>query len=129
MTERLSARTLLLGGVMIVILALFIGGIQDPDFWWHLRIGRWMVENGKLPSHDLFTFTIPNHVWTDHEYLTEALMWMVYSATGALGVSVAFGLITWSGFWTMYRQVRRRPFVIAGLGLALAAIAGQSWSR
>jgi len=44
LAERLSARTLLLGGVMIVILALFISGIQDPDFWWHLRIGRWMVE-------------------------------------------------------------------------------------
>jgi hypothetical protein len=124
LAERLSARTLLLGGVMVVILALFIGGIQDPDFWWHLRIGRWMVENGTLPSHDLFTFTVPDHVWTDHEYLTEVLMWVVYSATGALGLSVAFGLITWSGFWTIYRQVRRRPFVIVGLGLALAAIAG-----
>lgn len=124
LAERLSARTLLLGGVMIVILALFIGGIQDPDFWWHLRIGRWMVENGRLPSHDLFTFTVPDHVWTDHEYLTEMLMWMVYAATGTFGLSVAFGVITWSGFWILYRQVRRRPFVIVGLGLALAAIAG-----
>jgi hypothetical protein len=125
LAERLSARTLLLGGVMIVILALFISGIQDPDFWWHLRIGRWMVENGRLPSQDLFTFTVPaDHVWTDHEYLTEVLIWMVYSAAGALAVSVAFGLITWAGFWTMYRQVRRQPFVIVGLGLALAAVAG-----
>jgi hypothetical protein len=124
LAERLSARTLLLGGVMIVILALFIGGIQDPDFWWHLRIGRWMVDNGSLPSRDLFTFTVPNHVWTDHEYLTEVLMWMLYSATGALGLSIAFGVVTWSGFWIIYRQVRRRPFVIVGLGLALAAIAG-----
>ena len=120
----MSARTLLVAGVMIVILALFISGIQDPDFWWHLRIGRWMVDNGRLPSHDLFTFTVPDHVWTDHEYLTEVLMWLIYSATGALGLSVAFGLVTWSGFWLMYRRVRRQPFVIVGLGLALAAVAG-----
>ena len=120
----MSARTLLVAGVMIVILALFISGIQDPDFWWHLRIGRWMVDNGRLPSHDLFTFTVPGHVWTDHEYLTEVLMWLIYSATGALGLSVAFGLVTWSGFWLMYRRVRRQPFVIVGLGLALAAVAG-----
>jgi hypothetical protein len=125
LAERLSARTLLLGGVMIVILALFISGVQDPDFWWHLRIGRWMVENGRLPSQDLFTFTVPkDHVWTDHEYLTEVLMWLIYSATGALGLSVVFGLVTWTGFWTMYRQVRRQPFVIVGLGLAMAAVAG-----
>jgi hypothetical protein len=109
---------------MLAILMLFLEGIQDPDFWWHLRIGRWMVESGKLPSHDLFTFTVPGSVWTDHEYLTEVLMWLIYSATGAVGFAIVFGLITWAGFWLIYRQVRRQPFVIVGLGLAIGALAG-----
>jgi hypothetical protein len=124
LSQRLSARTLLLGGVMIVTLALFIGAEQDPDFWWHLRIGRWMVENGRLPSTDIFTFTVPDHVWTDHEYLTEILMWLVYNSFGLAALSVAFGLITWAGFWLIYRQVRHQPFVIVGVGLAIGAIAG-----
>ena len=124
LTERLGARTLLLGSVMIVILSLFIAGEQDPDFWWHLRIGRWMVENGRLPSTDIFTHTVPGHVWTDHEYLTEILMWLVYGATGAVGLAIAFGLLTWAGFWLMYRQVRRQPWVIVGIGLAIGAVAG-----
>jgi len=109
---------------MIVILALFVGSVQDPDFWWHIRIGRWMVDNCRLPSTDIFTYTVPNHVWTDHEYLTEILMWLVYSRMGAVGISVFFGLVTYAGFYLMYRQVRRQPFVIAGMGLALGAIAG-----
>jgi hypothetical protein len=124
LNERLSAKTLLLGGVMIVTLSLYISSVQDPDFWWHLRIGRWMVENGRLPSTDIFTFTVPGHVWTDHEYLTEILMWLVYSTTGVVGISIAFGLITWAGFWVMYHQVRRQPWVIVGIGLAIAAVAG-----
>ena len=124
LTELLTARTLLLGGVMTVTLFLFIGAEQDPDFWWHLRIGRWMVENGRLPSQDIFTFTVPGHVWTDHEYLTEILMWLAYSKLGLAALCVAFGLITWAGFWLIYLQVRRQPFVIVGVGLALAAIAG-----
>jgi hypothetical protein len=103
---------------------LFMEGVQDPDVWWHLRVGRWMVENGKLPSVDLFTHTVPTHLWTDHEYLTEVLMWLLYSAIGFTGLAIAFGLITWAGFWLIYRQVRRQPFVIVGLGLALAALAG-----
>lgn len=102
----------------------FIEGVQDPDFWWHLRTGRWMVENGRLPSQDLFTFTVPGHVWTDHEYLTEVVMWLIFSATGTVGIAIVFGLITWAGFWLIYRQVRRQPFVIVGLGLALGALAG-----
>ena len=109
---------------MIVIAALFVGSVQDPDFWWHVRIGQWMVENGRLPATDIFTYTVPGHVWTDHEYLTEALMWLIYSRVGAFGISIFFGLITYSGFYLIYRQVRRQPFVIVALGLALAAVAG-----
>ncbi len=124
LTERLSARTLLLGGVLIVILSLFVSGEQDPDFWWHIRIGQWMVANNRLPSTDIFTYTVPTHVWTDHEYLTEILMWLTYSSVGLGVLCVAFGLITWAGFLLIYRQVRRQPFVIVGIGLAIGAIAG-----
>src|SRR5207302_4004564 len=114
----------LLGGVLTVILVLLIGVEQDPDFWWHLRIGRWMVEHGRLPSQDLFTFTVPTHVWTDHEYLTEMLMWLAYSTLGLTALCIAFGLLTWAGFWLIYLKVRRQPFVIIGVGLAIAAVAG-----
>jgi hypothetical protein len=124
LSERLSARTLLIGGVMVVVLALFIGAEQDPDFWWHIRIGQWMVQNGRLPSADVFTFTATDHVWTDHEYLTEVLMWLVYSSLGLTALVVLFGLLTWAGFWFIYLQVRRQPFVFIGLGLAIGAIAG-----
>ena len=124
LTERLSARTLLLGGVLTVTLVLFIGVEQDPDFWWHLRVGRWMVEHGQLPAQDLFTYTVPSHVWTDHEYLTEILMWLTYSTLGLTALCVAFGLLTWAGFWLIYMQVRRQPFVFVGVGLAIAAVAG-----
>jgi hypothetical protein len=124
LAERLSARTLLVGGVLLVILSLFISTEQDPDFWWHLRIGRWMADNGRLPSTDIFTFTVPSHVWTDHEYLTEILMWFVYSSAGLAVLCIGFGLITWAGFWLIYRHVRSQPFVFVGVGLAVGAIAG-----
>jgi hypothetical protein len=124
LSERLNARTLLIAGVLIVILGLFIGPEQDPDFWWHLRIGQWMVDTGQLPSTDIFTYTVASHVWTDHEYLTEVLMWRIYSTLGLASLIVAFGLLTWAGFWLIYLQVRRQPFVFIGLGLAIGAVAG-----
>ena len=124
LAERFSARTLLIGGVMIVIVGLFVGAEQDPDFWWHLRIGRWIVENGRLPTTDIFTFTASSHVWTDHEYLTEILMWLIYANLGLAALVAVFGLLTWAGFWLMYLQVRRLPFVFVGLGLAIGALAG-----
>src|SRR5581483_5967243 len=113
-TRLLSTRALLVGGVMVVIASLFTTAEQDPDFWWHLRIGEWMVQNGRLPSTDIFTFTVPAHAWTDHEYLTEIVMWLVYSSAGLVGISLLFGVVTWVGWWFIYRQVYRQPFVIVG---------------
>ncbi|MEP7105215.1 MAG: hypothetical protein ABI838_05160, partial [Chloroflexota bacterium] len=110
---------------MLSLLAAFTSIQADPDFWWHLRIGQWMLANG-LPRHDIFTYTVADHVWTDHEYLTEIGMAALAGAGGLVAVSIAFGVLTWSGFWLIYAAVQpqRAPYVIAGLGLALGALAG-----
>ena len=111
---------------MIALAAAFTSSVEDPDFWWHLRTGYWMLQNGRLPSHDLYTFTVMSHSWIDHEYLTEILMAYLRSWGGLALISVVFGVLTWLGFVFIYRTavVPRRPYVIAGLGLALAGLAG-----
>ncbi len=123
---RLGPRALLLGGVLVAAWAAFTSSVGDPDFWWHIATGRWIVEHGALPSSDLFTYTVPGHAWTDHEYLTEILMWLIYSHGGFAAISLFFAVITWAAFLVLYRTADggRRPYVVAGLGLALAALAG-----
>src|SRR2546423_14409175 len=51
-------------------------------------------------------------------------MWLTYSTFGLTALVVAFGVLTWSGFWLMFRQVRQQPFAIVGVGLPIAAVAG-----
>ena len=110
---------------MISLLAAFTSTEADPDFWWHLRIGQWMLQNG-LPRHDIFTYTVPGHTWTDHEYLTEIAMALIQGWGGLLAISIAFGLLTWAGFWLIFLSARaqRAPYVIAALGIVLGALAG-----
>jgi hypothetical protein len=111
---------------MIALIAAFTSTVQDPDFWWHLRTGYWMLENHRLPSHDLFTYTVANHGWIDHEYLTEVLMAYLNSWGGLTLISLFFAAVTWLGLLLIYRTAAagRRPYVIAGLGLALGGLAG-----
>lgn len=106
-------------------LAALVSPEADPDFWWHVRTGRYILEHG-LQSHDLYTFTVPGHVWTDHEWLTEVLMAWVYGWGGMAAISIGFGLLTWTALLILARSARAgsEPYVIAGLGLALAVAAG-----
>jgi hypothetical protein len=87
-----------LGGVMIALVAAFTSSVQDPDFWWHLRTGKWMLDNHRLPSHDLYTYTVSGHPWIDHEYLTEILMAYLNSWGGLALISLAFAALTMLGF-------------------------------
>jgi hypothetical protein len=31
--------------------------VTPHDFWWHVRVGKWILEHGYVPDHDLFSFT------------------------------------------------------------------------
>jgi hypothetical protein len=122
----LGPRTILLGSVLVTSLALFVRPVTDPDFWLHAATGRWIVEHARLPAHDLFTYTVPDHRWVNHEYLSEVLMWILQARFGLAGVSVAWGLLTWLGLVLVLAacRPRTRPYVVTGVALALAALAG-----
>lgn len=131
LTERIRAKALVLGGLLIVLPAFFIKSNSDPDYWWHLRDGQWIVQHLTLPAHDLYTYTAVSHVWTDHEYLSEAAMWVTYSWGGTSLVSIVFGAVALAGFVLigLSAQALRRPYLVVALFLLLAAFAGTPiWS-
>ncbi|MBS1874611.1 MAG: hypothetical protein JSU00_15455 [Acidobacteria bacterium] len=66
------------------LLGLFSTQIADTDFWWHLRTGQFIVEQHRLPVPDPFAFTTPDGARFNltHEWLAQALMYLVYAAGG-----------------------------------------------
>jgi hypothetical protein len=122
----LGPSELLLGSSVLVVAALVVGPVTDPDYWWHVQTGRWILAHHRLPGADLYTYMAAGHPWTDHEYLTEVLMWLLQSRFGLAGVSFALGLATLLGFVLLLRTAElTRPWsVVLGPGLVLAALAG-----
>ena len=112
--------------MLVASLALLIRPVTDRDFWLHAATGRWIVEHARLPAHDLFTYTVSDHRWVNHEYLSEVLLWLLQAHFGLAGVSIAWGLLTWLGLVLVMAacRPRTRPYVVVGLVLALAAVAG-----
>lgn len=122
----LGPRPLVLGVAFLFVFGVALRPMTDPDFWWHLETGRWIVTNHMLPARDLYTFTVPGHPWMDHEWLSEVLMWLGYQVGGMALLSIAFAIVTWLGvlFLFLAADGRRRPQVVVGLGLGLAMVAG-----
>src|SRR5688572_1674753 len=45
--------------------------LDDADFWWHLKTGQYIVDNGIIPTTDFFSFTNYGKAWVAHEWLSE----------------------------------------------------------
>ena len=111
---------------MIGMLPLIVRRVGDADYWWHIVTARWILDHHALPAHDLFTYTVPGHPWTDHEYLSELVMYGLGRVGGQFAVSLGLGAVTWAGFWLIFRRInlRPQPFVATAGALAVGAVAG-----
>lgn len=110
-----------------VLLTMLIAAVQpvtDPDFWWHITTGNWILSHHAVPHHDLFTYTVQSHRWITHEWLSEVILAVLFAAGHLPLVSLALGAVTAAGFLLVYLAIDRRVnFVIAGCALVLGVAA------
>ena len=80
---------LLIGEAMLaVLLYCFSDGISGNDFWWHVKVGEWIVTHGSVPTTDIFSWIGQQHCipWTAHEWLSEVVFYLIYSSFGQAGI-------------------------------------------
>ncbi len=117
---------LFLSAVMLAVAFPLTAPIRDPDFWWHLRSGQLILQNGGLLHTDPFTYTVSSHVWTMHEWLTEVLFAELYRWGGLGAIVAVVSVVSWLGVLCIFARARLDrpgPFVLGG-GMVLAVIAG-----
>lgn len=115
--------------VALFLVALFVMGVRetlDPDMWWHLRTGETILADG-IPRQDLFSFTVPDHAWVTHEWLSQVVMWLGYRAGGFPGLILLFaGLISLT-YWLIYLGCPGRPYLAAFVVLLAAVTSAIVW--
>jgi hypothetical protein len=120
-----STRSLLIFIVLVVIFVTALQPITDPDFWWHLKTGEYIIQNHGIPHTDMFSWTRLGSEWVAHEWLSEVFMYGVFRIAGFAGLIVVFALLVTASFWVVYLRFRScfgHP-VIAAVALLLGAIA------
>jgi hypothetical protein len=118
-----SLQRMLTGIVLLLVLGVAFSFAFTPlrssqDEWWHLKAGKWIVENGRLPRNDIFTYTGENLRWHNHEWLAQVLFYSVHQLGegGAIGgvralisfkavlVTATIALVLWLG-WMQCRNL------------------------
>jgi hypothetical protein len=111
-------RRVLLVTAALVAFAACVDVLHDPDLWWHLRLGQWILDNHAVPHAELFSYTAAGNPMTAHEWGSEVLFSLLSRAGGLLMVSVVMALVAWSGLLALGLRARSR-----GAGLVAVAVA------
>jgi hypothetical protein len=77
---------------------LGIETIHPADFWWHLRTGQVIVQTGRVPAVDLFTFTRAGQPWTNQAWLTQAALYLLYRVGGLPLILLSFRISIVTGY-------------------------------
>jgi hypothetical protein len=116
--------------IFIVILAIILSDkgnlLGDADTGYHIRAGEYIIDNLKVPSHDLFSHITPPLEWTAHEWLSEAILALIHRVSGLTGVVVAFALLIAFIHFILLRFLRSSGISIIVSACMVALAAGAS---
>jgi len=108
-----SESTVLAAALVGVALALpalkcFLGNpIDDPDVWWHVRAGQWIVEHRALPTVDTFSSHGMGQPWAAYSWTAELALHGLHQALGLRGLLVYTAAISVAILLAFYHLVRR----------------------
>ncbi len=70
--------------------------LGDPDSYWHLAAGRWILAHQAVPHGDPFSHSMPGSAWTTHEWLSQIIFAMAHARAGWSGM-VGLAAVAYAG--------------------------------
>lgn len=92
-------------GVCLYAGLLVLGNrlLADPDTFWQIKIGQWILETGSFPRTDMFSFTMSGQPWISTQWLAQVCYAAAFSLAGwagpvvltAASIAGAFAILAW----------------------------------
>lgn len=130
MAMTLTAINQTISRVLLVALIYLLPSVQallpvdDPDIWWHLRTGEWIVRAGWVPTTDPFSSFGYQKPWIAYSWLFELIVYGVHSVFGLQGIvffTVTLALLIALALHRLVRGAKlsfRYEIIITAMGLA-----------
>jgi hypothetical protein len=115
-------------GAAIYALLLMLGArlLNDPDIYWHLAAGRWIVAHREFPHVDVFSQTVAGAPWIAKDWVAQVLYAGAYGVAGWSGIVVLAAAAIAAAFALLARFLLQKlapapALVLVGAAFVLAA--------
>ena len=129
---------------MLLIFLLSFHQIQDSDTFYHIKTGQVILNSGRVPTADIFSYTAPGALWVTHEWLVEVIFYLITAGFGLWGlIGFAAFCIALSYFLVVRSALQKKaniyitlilgfiiacPLVIHSVSTSAAAMAALAFS-
>lgn len=62
------------------------GSVADPDIWWHMRVGEWILQHHAVPHVEIFSRGLAGTHWLAYSWLFELLALKLFQWFGVVGI-------------------------------------------
>ncbi|MBI3210219.1 MAG: hypothetical protein HYZ37_15140 [Candidatus Solibacter usitatus] len=96
------------------------GLLADGDTGWHIRTGEWILEHGKVPKTDLFSFSKAGEAWYAWEWLSDVIYAVLHNAAGLKGLLILSAVLIACFGTLLFRHMMARgatPFAALAVSL------------
>jgi hypothetical protein len=97
--------------------------LQDPDSWWHIRVGLDMLATRTFPTIDSYSHSFAGQPWIAKEWLSQVLLALAYKGAGWNGVALitaaAISSMVFLLAWRLGETLKPSLAMALALGLAL----------
>ncbi len=90
---KLSATLIILVAFAAAILRLVVYPPSLNDFGWHIKTGEYIVKNHVIPTTDMLSWTVPGQKWFAHEWLFDALLYIISGGNVTICIVFILALI------------------------------------
>lgn len=97
--------------------------LSDGDAGWHMRVGQWILEHGRVPTQDFFSFSKAGQPWFAWEWLSDVIFALAHGWLGLKGMiwlSAALFLAVVGGIF--FRVVRCGANIFVAVPLTMIAV-------
>jgi hypothetical protein len=113
---------------MLLVAILSARTPLDTDMWWHIRSGEVTIKTGAPLLVDTFSFTREGTAWTNHSWLAQVIVYLVYSAGGFVGLALYTTILAVTMMALMYRLLEGPPLLKMILTLLAALACAPVWT-
>src|SRR5215831_2297372 len=121
---QLAALVLLLAGIGTIAFQIKLC-VLDPDIWWHLKVGDWIIDHIAVPHTGILSRTAATRPWVAYSWGYEVLLSRAYAWFGLVGIGLYGTLLTLMVAYSVYWMLRRLSgqFWLACIGAGIVCSA------